>query len=275
MDQQKLLDSFNKTAAGKVIAGKEAFRNRIGRIMHGLAYKYPKSVITAGALAFTGGLLTGSPLMIATAPLMFGAAYTAVSPRNTERATCEFLANVAVHKADAFARFLKRQNLSTTEKEQAILQYLQQNMPIGMASEYLKSHPQAVTHIINSHPEEACYHTLEVYRFETLQEQFTKNKDKGGILHGFIQTFTKKYRRQKQLAEKIATTRWQNRQRWEKMPTPKVAWTAFMRATEAPQVRTPARIGTTLAHSRQVKATHTPKASGCPKAQTLPTSKGR
>ena len=48
-----------------------------------------------------------------------------------------------------------------------------------------------------------------------------------------------------------------------------------MRAAEAPQAPTQARIGLTLAHSRQVKATHATKTSGCQMAQPLPTSKGR
>ena len=33
MDQQKLLNAFNQTPAGRAISGKEALRNRLGRML--------------------------------------------------------------------------------------------------------------------------------------------------------------------------------------------------------------------------------------------------
>lgn len=251
MDQQKLLNAFNQTPAGRVISGKEALRNRLGRMLHGLAYKHPKSMMTLGSIAFASSLVTGPVVMALTTPIMFAGAYAAVSPKKSEKADCEFLANVAVRKADAFARFLKKQDLSETEKEQAVLKYLHQNLPVGMTQEYLKAHPQATEQILSGHPEEACYHDLSVYHLEALQEQFTKSKDKGGVLHGMAQMFTRKYQAQKQLAFAIATQRWQHRQQWEKLPSPKPSWTAFMRATEAPkkQSRNTVSAALTKAHA--------------------------
>ncbi|MBP5343997.1 MAG: hypothetical protein J6Y85_02860 [Alphaproteobacteria bacterium] len=232
MDQQKLLEAFNQTPAGRVILGKEALRNRLGRVIHGLVYKHPKSMITLGSLAFAGSLVTGLGVMMLTTPIMFAGAYAALSPKKLEKAGCEFLANVAVRKADAFAHFLKKQNLTASEQEQAVLQYLCQNLPVGMKQEYLETHPNAAGQIISGKPDEACYHNFDVYHLEALQEQFTKGKDKGGVLHGMFQTFTPKYQKQKKIAAIIAAKRWQRRQQWERMPSPKLSWMKFKRETE-------------------------------------------
>ena len=250
MDQQKLLEDFYKTSTGRVLEGKESFRNRMGCIVHGLAHKHPKTMVAVGSLAFIGGMVGGPTMLLAVSPVMFAGVYTAITPKNVERAACEFLANVAVRKTDALACFLKKQNVNEADQKKLLQQYLQKNMPLGMMPEYMKKHPDAIEKITSGKLSEASYHSPEVYLLEAVQERLTKTKTKGGILYGMIQPFSAKYREQKQIAQEIAAKRWQNRQKWEKMPMPKPSWTHFMRSAEAPKKETNGNIVATFTHTR-------------------------
>ena len=235
MNQSKvLINAFQKTAIGRVISGREAFRNRMGRLLHGLTYYHPKSLMTIGAVAFMAGI-TLPGVLLASAPLMFVGVYSAISPKKTEKAACEFLANVAIRKTDALAHFLKKQQVTTDIAQSTLQQYLEQNLPRGMANEYMSTHPNAIVQIQSEHASDICYHNPEVYLLEVLQEQLTKSQDKGGILHGMMQTFMPKYYLQEKEARRIAAIRWSNRQLWEKMAKPKPTWPVFMHAAEHPK----------------------------------------
>ena len=232
MDQRRdLIEMFHKTPVGRVVKGKESFRNTVGRVMHGLAHSHPNVMRVLGTTALIGGAVAGPVALVALSPVMFMGIYSC-TPKKFEQSACEFLANVAVRKADALSRFINKQNISDELKKSTVQMYLLQNMPIGMANEYMTHHPNAVMQIMSGHVSEASYHNPEVYELEAVQEQFTKGNDKGGILQGMVHFFTKKYRNQVQLGKSIAQQRWQDRLTWEKISGEKPAWPNYMHTKE-------------------------------------------
>ena len=235
MDSKKLISEFNHSKVGRVLNGKESFRNAVGRTLHGLSYKHPKLAMGLGFLAFSGATIVGGPIgAVVASPLMFGSVYSAIVPKREEKAACDFLMNVAVRKTAAFNNYLQKKDIPETERMAALDVYLKSQAPkFGYFNEYKKEFPNAVQKIVKEgmKGDLPLLHGKELYALETLQEVFTKGRNKDGILKGMIKTFTPTYRRQRQEAETLAKVRWEDRKKWMEMdPDARLSWREFMHA---------------------------------------------
>ena len=108
-------------------------------------------------------------------PIMFAGVYGGISPKKNEKAACEALMNIAVRKGAALARFMNREDIPPSLKQQTLQEYLSNNMPLGCQNEYQQMFPNAVANILNRNESEAQYHNLDVYLLEAVQEEFTKS----------------------------------------------------------------------------------------------------
>ena len=194
MDKAKsLIKDFEASKVGRVLNGKESFRNKVGRVMHGMAYKHRALMILSGLGAVVTGVGLGAVGAVALSPVMFAGIYGGISPKKNEKAACEALMNIAVRKTSAFVRFLNRQNIVNTERQRAVRMYLDSNLPVGMKKTFAADHPLAVAQILSGRDDLVQYHSPEVYQLEVMQELLTQSNEKGGIVHGFFQPFTRKY----------------------------------------------------------------------------------
>ena len=233
MNSQKLIDEFNKSKVGKVLSGKESFRNTVGCALHGLTYKHPKLVMGMGILVFSVAAIIGGPVgTVVASPLLFGGVYSAIVPKKEEKAACDFLMNVAVRKTAAFNSYLQKQAIPETERMATLDIYLKSQSPkFGYFNEYKKEFPNAVQQIAKEgmKGDLPLLHGRELYALEALQEIFTKDRNKGGILKGIFKTFTPTYRRQRQEAEMMAKARWEDRQKWMGIASDKrSSWREFL-----------------------------------------------
>ena len=230
MNSQEIIKQFEQSRVGHVLNGKESFRNKMGRVVHGLCYKHRVLMILTGIGAMAAGVGMGAVGAVALSPVMFGGVYGGLSPKKNEKAACEALMNIAVRKGAALARFMSREGVSESLKKQTLQKYLNDNMPLGCQKEYQQAFPYAIADILNRDESKAQYHNPDVYLLEAVQEEFTKSNEKGGVLHGMAQVFTKKYYQQEAKAKKVAMMRWQDRQQWEKMGSNRPKWPEFMKA---------------------------------------------
>lgn len=236
-DTKKLIREFNESKVGKVLNGKESFRNGVGRMLHGLSYKHPKLAMALGTIGFMGATVVGGPVgAIAASPIMFAGIYSGIVPKKEEKAACDFLMNVAVRKTAAFNNYLEKRGIDEKERLTAVREYLKSQAPkFGYFKEYQKDFPGAAEQIMKEgmKGDLPLLHGRELYELETLQEVFTKGRNKDGILKGMIKTFTPTYRAQRKEAKKIADARWADRKTWLNTSEDKRGpWREFMKGQE-------------------------------------------
>lgn len=236
-DTKKLIKEFNESKVGKVVNGKESFRNGVGRILHGLSYKYPKVAMTLGVVGFMGATVVGGPVGAAVAsPMMFAGVYSSIVPKKEEKAACDFLMNVAVRKTAAFDNYLFKRGIDEKTRLSAVQAYLKSQAPgFGYFKEYQKNFPSAAQQImaVGMKGDLPLLHGRELYELEALQEVFTRGRNKDGILKGMIKTFTPTYRQQRKEAKKIAEVRWVDRKTWlETAEDKRGPWREFMKEQE-------------------------------------------
>ena len=245
-DTKKLIKEFNESKVGKVLNGKESFRNGVGRILHGISYKHPKLAMAMGIMGFMGATVAMGPVgAIVASPMMFAGVYSGIVPKKEEKAACDFLMNVAVRKTVAFNNYLEKRGVDEKARLTAVQAYLKSQAPkFGYFKEYQKDFPKAAEQIMKEgmKGDLPLLHGRELYELEALQEVFTKGRNKDGILKGMLKTFTPTYRAQRKDAEKIADARWADRKAWLEAPEDKRApWRefmkeqAFIRSKENPQ----------------------------------------
>ena len=239
MDQTKqLISEFNTSKVGQVLNGKEAFRNKMGCLLHGLAHKHPKMAMLGSSLLYAGGVATLGPL--ASAPAIFPAAYSVATAtakgRLREKASCEFLMNVAVRKTAAFSNFLEKKGIDAATREAAVQTYLKGQAPkFGYFKDYAKQFPDAARQIISAGTKGdlPLIHNKEVYHLEAVQEALTRGHNKGGVLHGLVQTFSPKTQAMEKKAGELAAQRWADRQAWEaQSAATREPWRRFSKAKE-------------------------------------------
>lgn len=237
VDSKQLIKEFNESKVGKVLNGKESFRNKIGRVLHGISYKHPKLAMTMGVSASVGAALVGGPVgAVAVSPMMFAGVYSGIVPKKEEKAACDFLMNVAVRKTAAFDNYLVKRGIDEKTRLSAVQAYLKSQAPgFGYFKEYQKDFPSAAQQImaVGMKGDLPLLHGKELYELEALQEVFTKDRNKDGILKGMIKTFTPAYRERRKEAKKIAESRWADREKWEKMPSDtRSLWRSYMKEQE-------------------------------------------
>lgn len=233
-DTKKLIKEFNESKVGKVVNGKESFRSGVGRILHGLSYKYPKLAMVMGVMGFMGSTVALGPVgAIAASPMMFAGVYSGIVPKKEEKVACDFLMNVAVRKTAAFNNYLEKRGVDEKDRLAAVREYLKNQAPkFGYFKEYQKDFPNAAEQIMKEgmKGELPLLHGRELYELEALQEVFTKGRNKDGILKGMVKTFTPTYRAQRKEAKKIADARWADRKAWLEAPEDKRGpWREFMK----------------------------------------------
>ena len=229
---QELIDQFNHSPVGRVVNGRESFRNRVGRFMHGLAHRHPKLGFALGTAAFVGGSVVGGPVgSLCTAPFLLQGIYGAITPSKIEKADCDFLMNQAVRKTAAFCTFMERRHVPSAEKEAALEQYLKSQSPMfGYYREYREQNPDAVAQIMSSGQtgDLPLMHGPDLYQAEITQELLTKAHQKGGIVHGLIRSFLPQTRQLEKRAGLMAARRWADRQEWEALPpAERGSWRSF------------------------------------------------
>ena len=240
MDQTKqLIEEFNVSKVGQVLNGKEAFRNKVGCLLHGLTHKHPKLAMLGSSALFAGGTALMGPL--AAAPTIFPAAYGAAvsftaKGRLQEKASCDFLMNHGVRKTAAFSNFLDKKGIDAATKEAALQTYLKSQAPkFGYFRDYIRQFPNAVQQIMSSgmKGDLPLIHSQEVYHLEAVQEALTKGHNKGGILHGLVQSVLPKTKEMEKKAGEVAAKRWADRKAWEAMPAEtREPWRKFSKAKE-------------------------------------------
>ena len=237
VDSKKLISEFNASKVGKVLNGKESFRNGVGRTLHGLSYKHPKLAMVLGFTGFLGATVAAGPVgAIATFPIMFAGVYSGIVPKKEEKAACDFLMNVAVRKTAVFNNYLEKRGIDETERLTVLQTYLKSQSPkFGYFKEYQQDFPNAAEQIMKEGKsgDLPLLHSRELYALESLQEIFTKGRNKEGILKGMIKTFTPTYHKQRKEAEQIAEKRWADRKAWlETAPDKRPSWREFMKGQE-------------------------------------------
>ena len=237
VDSKQLIKEFNESKVGKVLNGKESFRNKVGRVLHGISYKHPKLAMTLGVMGFMGATIVGGPVgAVVASPMMFAGVYSGIVPKKEEKAACDFLMNVAVRKTAAFDNYLVKRGIDEKTRLSAVQAYLKSQSPrFGYFKEYQKDFPSAAQQImaVGMKGDLPLLHGKELYELEALQEVFTKDRNKDGILKGMIKTFTPAYREQRKEAKKIAESRWADREKWEKMPSDtRSLWRSYMKEQE-------------------------------------------
>ena len=236
VDSAQLIEQFNQSPAGRVINGREAFRNRMGRLLHGVAHKHSKLALTIGIAAAVGGFALGGPIgFAATFPVMFQGIYGTVAPKKFEKAACDFLMNQGIRKAAALASFMKKQNVPVAEQETTLQTYIRQQAPLGCFKDYDKQFPDAAKQILSAGTKGdlPLLHGPELYHDEIVQEMLTKNRQKGGILRGMLRTFLPSTQHLEKQAKLLAARRWADRQEWEKLPPEnREPWRSFYKARE-------------------------------------------
>ena len=234
VDSKQLIKEFNESKVGKVLNGKESFRNKVGRILHGVSYKHPKLAMALGVVGFMGATVAMGPVgAIVASPMMFAGVYSGIVPKKEEKAACDSLMNVAVRKTAAFDNYLVKRGIDEKKRLSAVQDYLKSQAPsFGYFKEYQKDFPNAAQQImtVGMKGDLPLLHGRELYELEALQEVFTKGRNKDGILKGIVKTFTPTYRAQRKEAKKIADARWADRKAWLEAPEDKRGpWREFMK----------------------------------------------
>ena len=244
-DTKMLIREFNASKVGKVLNGKESFRNAVGRTLHGLSYRHPKLAMAMGVVGFMGATVAGGPVgALVASPVMFASVYSGIVPKKEEKAACDFLMNVAVRKTAAFDNYLVKRGTDETRRLSAVQAYLKSQAPgFGYFKEYQRDFPNAVQQIMKEgmKGDLPLLHGKELYELEALQEVFTKGRNKDGIFKGMIKTFTPTYRRQREMAKRISERRWADREKWEKMSSDtRSPWREHMKEQEFLRSKEPA-----------------------------------
>ena len=274
MDTSDLIRQFNESKAGHVINGSESFRNRMGRVLHGLSYNHPRLAAVAGIGTSIVGTAVGGPIgALATSPALFSATYAVVTPKRFEKAACDFLMNQGVRKASAFSNFLEKQGIDPATREAAVAKYLEQQAPkFGYYKEYQQEFPAAAKQIVEAGTKGdlPLRHSQDLYKNEIIQETLTRERRKGGILKGLIYTFTKDARRIESEAEKLAAERWADRQAWLAQPAEsRGTWRSFYKDREFQRSTAGKAVGAAAATSAAATIDNTKASTRLPQQDVL------
>lgn len=200
-ENKALYQEFLKSRKGRVYAGKQAFRNFMGRCLHGIT-RHPCKMGLMGVLAFPASAL--NPVFFA--PLAVGVlgGFLGGVAKGEEKTAREFLMNVAIRKSNVFKEFLDEKGVPDAVKASAIDYCLKRSSPLfGGFKEFKKEMPDAVSKIMNSTKEDDLpfYRTKAVLRNELMQKLFTKRGSNGGIWQGFKNFFSGEEKIVRQMAE--------------------------------------------------------------------------